>query len=303
MTLTLLDRPLRAAAHAILPVEIHSAVAGDAEAIGRITYEAFRIFHERHGFAPDFPNVEAAIGLAAAQIADPKTFGVVAIRGGEIVGSNFLSEGDPIRGVGPITAHPAYQGAGIGRRLMQAVIDRGRDALGIRLVQDAFNTGTMALYTSLGFAPREPLAVLAGSPRGASPDDHVRPMTAQDLDEAAALTKRLHGFTRGAELQAALAQAEPMVLERDGRMTAYMAMPHLWLLNHAVAETEEDLKTLILGVAAAHDRPLGFLVPIRQASLFRWCLTQGMQAVKPMTLMSRGHYAEPSGAYLPSVFY
>ena len=73
---------------------------------GRIGYEAFRSFHESRGFAPDFPSVEAAVGLAAAQIADPATFGVVATRDGEIVGSNFLSEGDPIRGVGPITVIP-----------------------------------------------------------------------------------------------------------------------------------------------------------------------------------------------------
>jgi GNAT superfamily N-acetyltransferase len=303
MTLTLLSRPLRAVANAALSVEIHPVVAGDAEAVGRITYEAFRSFHESHGFTPDFPNVEAAIGLAAAQIADPKTFGVVAFSGGKIVGSNFLTEGDPIRGVGPITVHPSLQGAGIGRRLMQAVIDRGRDALGIRLVQDAFNSKTMALYTSLGFDPREPLAVLIGSPRNAPADARVRPMTHDDLDQAAALATRVHGFARSADLRAALAQDEPMVLERDGRITAYMTMPHLWLLNHAVAETEADLKTLILGTGAARARPLGFLMPIRQASLFRWCLTQGMQVVKPMTLMSRGHYAEPAGAYLPSVFY
>lgn len=303
MTLTLLSRPLRAVANAALSVEIHPVVAGDAEAVGRITYEAFRSFHESHGFTPDFPNVEAAIGLAEAQIADPKTFGVVAFSGGKIVGSNFLTEGDPIRGVGPITVHPSLQGAGIGRRLMQAVIDRGRDALGIRLVQDAFNSKTMALYTSLGFDPREPLAVLTGSPRNACTDARVRPMTYDDLDQTAALATRVHGFTRSADLRAALAQDEPMVLERDGRITAYMTMPHLWLLNHAVAETEADLKTLILGTGAVRARPLGFLMPIRQASLFRWCLTHGMQIVKPMTLMSRGHYAEPAGAYLPSVFY
>ena len=303
--MTLHQHPLRAAEAAALPFEIRPAVPADAEAVGRIGYEAFRSFHESRGFAPDFPNVETAIGLASAQIADPKIFGVVAIRGAEIVGSNFLSEGDPIRGVGPISVHPGHQGLGIGRRLMQAVIDRGSGAPGIRLVQDAFNTGTMALYTSLGFDAREPLAVLSGSPKGVLPDDfHVRRMTPGDLKEAAALSKRVHGFARTADLEAALVQAEPLVLERDGRITAYMAMPTFWLLNHAVAETDLDLEAMIRGAAvAAGDKPLGFLMPIRRAALFRWCLSQGMRVVKPMTLMSRGRYAEPDGAYLPSVLY
>lgn len=304
MTLTLLDRRVRVTAAAGASIEIHPAMPGDAEAVGRITYEAFRRIHESHGFTPDFPNVEAAIGLAQAQIGDPRSFGVVATRNGEIVGSNFLTEGDPIRGVGPITVHPAHQGAGIGRKLMQAVIDRGREALGIRLVQDAFNGKTMALYTSLGFDPREPLVVLAGTPRDLpSADVSIRSMTTDDLGAAAALSKRVHGFARTADLQAALIQATPLVLERQGRITAYMAMPGLWLLNHAVAETDEEMMPLILAAGAASVEPLGFLMPVRRAALFRWCLEQGMQVVKPMTLMSRGHYVEPDGAYLPSVFY
>jgi predicted N-acetyltransferase YhbS len=303
--MTLHAHPIRATVAPIeAPVHLRPARPDDAETIGRIGYEAFRDVHERHGFAPDFPSVEAAAGLAAAQIADPRSFGVVATRDGEIVGSNFLSEGDPVRGVGPITVHPEHQGLGIGRLLMQAVLDRGRDALGVRLVQDAFNARTMALYTSLGFDPREPLAVLTGTPRDLPPADaRVRLMTPGDLRAAAALSRRVHGFARTAELQAALAQGAPVVLERAGRIAGYMAMPNFWLLNHAIAETEDDLRALILGAGAASAQPLGLLAPIRRAALFRWCLDQGMRVVKPMTLMSSGHYAEPDGAYLPSVMY
>jgi hypothetical protein len=44
-------------------------------------------------------------------------------------------------------------------------------------------------------------------------------------------------------------------------------------------------------------------VPIRQASLFRWCLDQRMRVVKPLTLMAIGAYREPMGAFFPSVLY
>jgi GNAT superfamily N-acetyltransferase len=303
--MTLHDQSLIEAAATAAPVRIRRAVPGDAEAAGRIAYQAFRAFQESHGFTPDFPSIEAAVTLASSLIADPKVFGVVAILGAEIVGSNFLTEGDPIRGIGPISVHPDYQGAGVGRMLMQAVIDHANDAIGVRLVQDAFNAKTMALYTALGFDAREPLALLTGSPRGPLPVDlRVRPMTFDDLDQADALSLRIHGFARTADLKAALGQATPVVLERAGRITAYMAMPTFWLFNHAVAETDVDLKALIRGASAvAGDKPLGFLVPIRRTALFRWCLDQGMQLVKPMTLMSRGFYVEPDGAYLPSVMY
>ena len=35
----------------------------------------------------------------------------------------------------------------------------------------------------------------------------------------------------------------------------------------------------------------------------RWCLSQGLHIVQSLTLMSRGLYNEPRGAWLPSVIY
>lgn len=301
--MTLHAHPLRPA-EADSAFELRRARPGDADAIAQVTYTAFRAFHQSRGFQPDFPSVEAALGLASAQLADPQTFGIVAERNGQIVGANFLTEGDPIRGVGPIAVDPAHQDAGIGRALMLAVIERGADALGTRLVQDAFNEKTLALYTGLGFDPREPLALLSGTPKEQpSAGTQVRPMTAADLRAATQLCRRVHGFARASDLQAALAQGTPVVLKRDGRIAAYMTAPNVWLMNHAVAEDEAALCALILGAGAASTAPLGFLMPIRQAALFRWCLGQGLRVVKPMTLMSRGHYARPDGAWLPSVIY
>jgi len=62
-----------------------------------------------------------------------------------VVGSNFLAESD-----GPITVDPSFQGGRVGRQLMEAVLDRGQDAIGVRLVQDSFNTRSVALYARLG---------------------------------------------------------------------------------------------------------------------------------------------------------
>src|SRR5215207_5577079 len=101
---------------------IRPAVAGDAEACGRIMHEAFRGIADAHGFPPDFPSAEAGTRLAAMLIAHPSVFGVVAEEDGRVVGSNFMTEGDPIRAVGPITVGPACQGGGVGRRLMEAVL-------------------------------------------------------------------------------------------------------------------------------------------------------------------------------------
>ena len=83
-------------------------------------------------------------------------WGVVAEVDGRIVGSNFLDERGPIRGVGPITVDPEGQNAGVGRKLMVAVMKRGEEAPGIRLLQDAFHMRSLSLYESLGFHERSP---------------------------------------------------------------------------------------------------------------------------------------------------
>jgi GNAT superfamily N-acetyltransferase len=287
-----------------MTIHVRAATPSDAEVCGRVIFKAFEDIARRHGFSPDFPAEEAGTGLAEVFIAHPKIFGVVAEEDGRVIGSNFLMEGDEIRGVGPITVDPGAQGRGVGRRLMEAVIERGRDAAGIRLLQDTFNMRSMALYASLGFEVREPVLVMSGKPAGKLPEGFtVRPLTEQDLDACNALSAGIYGFSRASELADAMQVLAPVVVVRDGRVTGYLTAPTFWIANHGVAEGEEDMNALILGAAAVQTDPLSFLLPIRQATLFRWCLDQGLKPVKPMTLMSMGKYQEPSGSYIPSVFY
>ncbi|TDQ80907.1 putative N-acetyltransferase YhbS [Dongia mobilis] len=285
-----------------MTIQIRSATATDAIACGRIAYEAFAAIAGTHGFPYDFPSAEAAQGLAADLVANPDVYGVVAEQDGMIVGSNFLMEDDEIRGVGPITVDPRVQGSGIGRRLMEEVLQRAAGARGIRLLQDSFNMRSIALYASLGFAVREPVLLMRGRPMGDVPEGVVvRPMDAGDVEPCDVLCRRAHGISRRNEILAALRRSTPLIAMRDGQIVAYMTAPEFWIGNHGVAAAVEDMQALVLG--AAKLTPLSFLLPTRQEELFRWCLAIGMQAVKPMTLMSIGDYREPEQAYMPSVFY
>ncbi|MCA1614670.1 MAG: GNAT family N-acetyltransferase [Acidobacteria bacterium] len=287
-----------------MDIRIRPAAPDDAEACGRIIYEAFKGIAERHDFRPDFPSADAGAQLAHLFINDPKVYGVVAEAGGRVVGSNFLSEWDPVRGVGPITVDPDTQARGTGRRLMEAVIERGRGAAGVRLVQDSFNAASLSLYASLGFEVKEPLALMEGSPVGEPPAGYeVRPMREGDHTAAAELCGRVHGFSRAGELKGLAPALGPFVVLREGRVTAYASAPNSWPLGHAVAEGEDDMRALLAGAARESGEPLSFLLPTRQAGLFRWCLGEGMRVVKTMTLMATGEYRGPRGAYLTSVLY
>ena len=85
--------------------------------------------------------------------------------------------------------------------------------------------------------------------------------------------------------------------------TGCLSAATFWIMNHGVAETEQDMEALILGAASMSSEPVSFLLPSRQASCFRWCLAEGLRVIKPMTLMTMGKYQEPSGSHFPSVLY
>ncbi len=272
----------------------------DASACGLIDYEAFRTLAEQHGFAPDFPSAEVATGLIAMMLSQPEFYGVVAELDGRVVGSNFLDERSAIAGIGPISVSPRDQNGTIGRQLMQAVLDRAAEKRfpGVRLVQAAYHNRSLCLYTRLGFQSREPLSVMQGKPLG-HPLPGVRKATATDAAACNRLCHRVHGHARAGELAGAIQQGTARVIERGGSITGYTTQ--VAFLGHAVAETTDDLKALIM--ASPDFEGPGFLVPTRNYELFRWCLDQKLHLVMQMTLMTVGLYNEPAGAYLPSVLY
>jgi predicted N-acetyltransferase YhbS len=227
---------------------------------------------------------------------------VVAESDGRIMGSNVLAEQAVIQGVGPITIDPKAQNLGIGRKLMQAVIDRAKEsgAAGVRLVQAAFHNRSLSLYASLGFDIREPLSCMQGRTLERSiPGCVVRPAEPKDAEACNALSRRIHGFDRGVELMHAIQEGTARVVERGGRVTGYTT--HLGFFGHSTAEMNLDMQSLI--TSAESFAGSGILVPSRNQVLMRWCLANGLRVVQPMTLMSTGLYNDPAGAWLPSILF
>jgi len=285
-----------------MAVSIRDTQATDAAECGRIIHAAFATIAAQHNFPPDFPSAEVATAVASMLIAHPEFHGVVAETDGRIVGSNFLDTRSLIGGIGPITIDPSVQNTGIGRQLMQTIMERAvaKKMSGIRLVQDAFHNRSLCLYARLGFVTREPLSVMQGPPLKLRLAGYeVRPATATDIAACNALCRRVHGFDRGAELTDAIAQKSATVVEHLERITGYST--EIGFFAHAVGESNEDLKALI-GAATSFTGP-GFLLPTRNYEVFRWCLDNGLRLIKQQMLMTIGLYNEPAGAYLPSVLY
>src|SRR5262249_16318849 len=285
-----------------MELTLRPGTPADAEVCGTICYNAFKKISEAHGFAPDFPASEVAIDVLMRMLANPNVYSVVAEIDGRIVGSNFLDERNRIAGVGPITVDPTVQNRAIGRRLMDAVRERATagNFAGVRLIQAGFHTGSLSLYAELGYGVREHLACMQGSALGISVEGHVvRPATEADINNCNRLCQQVHGHHRGGELKDSIAHGSATVVEHDGRITGYATV--IGFFGHGVGETNKDLKALI-GEAKEFAGP-GFLLPTRNGELFRWCLNNGLRIAQPMTLMSKGLYNEPAGAFLPSILY
>ena len=284
------------------PVTVRRAQPEEAVICARICYEAFSKINREHGFPCDFPSAEAPVGVLSSTFSHPHFYCVVAESEGRIVGCNCLDERGAIAGVGPITIDPAVQNRGVGRQLMQAVIDRSRNQghAGIRLIQAAFHNRSLSLYASLGFVVREPISVMQGpAPRQQIEGCSVRAAQADDRPACDRLCLQVHGHDRSRELAEAIARGTALLVERQGRITAYTTV--LAFFGHTVAESNFDLQALIAS-AESFGGP-GILVPTRNAALFAWCLRNGLRVIEPMTLMTAGLYNEPAGSYLPSILF
>ncbi len=168
-------------------IVVRIATPEDGLVAGPICFNAFSTISSAHGFPCDLPSPEAGIGLLSMMFSSLDFYCVVAEHEGQIVGSNCLDERSPIRGIGPITIDPNVQNLGVGRKLMQAAMDRANEqgAAGVRLIQAAFHNRSLSLYTSLGFDIREPLSCLQGQTTQRSVSGcTVRPAKPEDLPSA-----------------------------------------------------------------------------------------------------------------------
>jgi GNAT superfamily N-acetyltransferase len=287
---------------AFVVLTIRPASPADVPGSGRICYDAFASIAAQHGFPPDVASIDAANWLMSGLIAHPGFFSVVAECDGRIVGTSFLDERSAIAGIGHVTVAPDAQDHRIGRALMGTVLQRceHRRIPGVRLLQAAYHYRSMSLYAKLGFDVREPFAAMQGDPVALHiPGYEVRTATTGDIEACNALCLRVHGHDRGGELRSVLTYGEARVVERGGRITGYTT--GISFYGHSVAETNDDLQALI-GAAESFAGP-GFLVPMRNTELLRWCMAHGLRVFVVVNLMTIGLYSEPRGAFLASTWY
>jgi predicted N-acetyltransferase YhbS len=281
-------------------IELRVAQADDIPACSKAMYEAFRDIAERHNFPPDFPSPEVVGGLLNSLLEAPDIDSFVAKQDGTIVGSIFVSRRSTVGGISVVTVDPEVQNRAIGRRLMlhgmECLADQGRNRQ--QLIQAGYHSRSLCLYAKLGFIASDLLSNMTGGPiREDFPGRSVRAAEDGDLDDCNALCRRVHGFDRGGEVAASIAQGMAAVVETDGKLTGYTT--GVGFVGHGVGDSNEDLKALIASVSEFAGP--GILIPTTNGELFRWCLEKGLRVSQQMTLMDTAPEGPPNGAYWPSI--
>lgn len=277
-----------------------SASPDDAAVLTDIAYRAFDGINRAHNFPPDFRSPEEAGEELGGIFGLPFVEGLVAEVDGRPVGSAFLWRLGDVVGIGPVTVDPEVQAQGVGRGMMQGLLDRCEGTPSVRLVQAAFNLRSMSLYAKLGFDVRDPLACMQGTPPSVTIPGHtVRPATEADIPAACEICREVHGFDRGMEFGGAIMRGTAAVVEHEGKVVGYTT--GIGFFGHAVALGNDGMKAMI--AAASEITGPGLFLPTRNAELFRWALENGLHIVQPMTLMTLGEYQEPKGAALPNILF
>lgn len=301
---------------------VRPAQPSDVPQCGAVIYEAFRSFCESVSLSPEFETAEAASDFVAGMLKTPGALSFVVELDGSVVACNFLDCGDDVAAVGPLAVHPDVQGRGIGRLLMNTVIQEGKERKKlIRLTQVASNRSSAALYLSMGFKLVEPLVAFSGAISSQASNEFsmfdVRKMCESDIEACDALHKEVVGVSRKANITQGVtggyAENDPgsiplLVVCRKGTTEVLGFTTGFFIDGCCVAKDEEIARCLIYHASLLDSTPTGIkfhVIATRNPHLVQWALANGFKIAELSNLMTlEESYIQPShGVYLPGVSY
>ena len=277
-----------------MPFIVRDAISSDQSATAEVIFGAFNKLDERHDVPPYMRTIEDGSIVASHLYGIPKIRGFVAEENGEIVGIGFLHDiGDVGMGISPLAVAPSAQARGVGQAILDRMIETAGGA-SIRLLQDAFNNATLALYSRYGFVVREQITCVTGKPGPKTSDLTIT----HDTDSAGtseALHHHVMGFNRPSF------PTRPITAHRGANLAGFIAPGTEY--PYAVADNEDTLIALISGLAVELDAPITAAIPAVHSQILRWMLDHDARVIRSMNLMVRGSYSRPNGACLNSGSY
>lgn len=209
--------------------------------------------------------------------------------------ATWWSYGERHGSVGLVLVDGSQQGKGIGRRLMDTIID---DA-GSRSLQLTSTQAGLKLYKQCGFCEvgmiEQRQTVLASAVTPLSADAAFRDVTAADLQMLCDLDAAAFGAPRHDLIQYLLTVSSGFVATREGRPRGFVIKRQAGrgtLIGPVVADSESLAIAL---VAKALNSSTGFVridIPSHAERLARWLDAVGLVKVDTETAMRRGDAPE-----------
>ncbi|MEU3691996.1 GNAT family N-acetyltransferase [Streptomyces narbonensis] len=199
------------------------------------------------------------------------------------------SYGPELAAIGMVLVAESYARQGVGRRLMQHVLEEAGDT---PLTLYATPNG-QPLYEQLGFIETSRSEMVRGrfSFTTPAPDVPVRPATAEDLQAVLRLDREVFGPDRTHILTRLPAFADHLrVAEENGEITGFAAAwPNMdtHVVGPLIAKDPATAQALIASLAAATDRPLRTDIDVRHTTLLSWAKENGIDSIATNAVMVR----------------
>ena len=284
----------------------------DVERAGDVNFVAFYTEALAHGQRPNVGTPgESRRYIRHLHGFDPLG-GVLAEENGEIVGVGWLHPRGPVATIGPLAVDPRRQGRGIGRLLLERLIEvAGRGVPQIRLVQESHSTVSLGLYLRAGFRVVSPLLDLelqAGTslsppvlPRGVI----LRPAgSADDRSRIVQRDTRAFGAQRPQSVDLYLQSGRVLVAMRADSLVGYAlgigfhGMAHLGSASAEDADLLLGLLATLAGEFSAEGHVVRILVPASDRRLVDGLLGFGFRVFRACHYMVRGGGTAPPPNYV-----
>eukprot|EP00026_Physarum_polycephalum_P011843 Phypoly_transcript_12088.p1 GENE.Phypoly_transcript_12088~~Phypoly_transcript_12088.p1 ORF type:complete len:223 (+),score=27.88 Phypoly_transcript_12088:414-1082(+) len=219
--------------------------------------------------------------------------------------------GNEVAGIGPLSVAPSCQSKGIGRALMNAMIDmaKQKNFKTIRIMQETQNRVSFSLYLKTGFDVVESIVLFTGHiSQPYSGPIEVRKLAESDVVQCDELHKKVVGISRLASIHQAVQNAL-VAISQTGEIIGFSN--GFSVLSFAVAKAghEDALYALHSAFSRADPNTLPCLKVIARVypSLARRCLEEwGLKTHGNLTQMCFGKYTPISpdgGVYIPANAY
>jgi GNAT superfamily N-acetyltransferase len=290
---------------------IRPAEPRDVERAGDVNFVAFYRAALVHGLPPVVTTPAESRRYIRYLLDFDPLGGLVAEEDDDVIGVAWLHPRGAVATVGPVAVEPRHQGRGVGRRLLERLIEiAGKGVPQIRLVQESYNAASLALYLRTGFRVVAPLLelelpadVAVAAPR-ATPGVVVRAAADDDRMRLVARDARAFGAQRPQSIDLYLRRGRVLVAEEAGTLAGYamgIGFDAMAFLGSASADEAETLLLLLTALASelvGQGRTVRIVVPATDRRLVEGLLGLGFRVFRACHYMVRGGGTAPPPNYV-----